>query len=108
MNNLIEAVKKYQQDEKLSDNQLTKLLRIDRSTWSYIKSGKRNPGIKFLRAIAREIPKLNSLVYVEISDNTKHSATEKPQNKRGGVFRDWVIGFPHWFRKKLSGMFRDN
>ena len=44
MNNLIAAIKQYQQDKNLSDNQFANLLGIDRSTWAYIKCGKRNPG----------------------------------------------------------------
>jgi len=62
MNNLIEAIKQRQRQANLNDTALASLLGVDRSTWSKIKSGKRNPGIKFLRAVDQR------LMHVEISD----------------------------------------
>ena len=53
---LIEAVKLHQQVKGLSDKAFARLIGIDNSTWSLIKSGKRNPGVKVLMAIASNIP----------------------------------------------------
>lgn len=93
MNNLIETIKKYQQDKNLSDNQFAKLLGIDRSTWAYIKSGKRNPGMKFLRAIAHELPQLSPSIYEEITDTTLSTdAPQTHQNSFSALLKTWWAG----------------
>ncbi len=100
MNNLVEAIKKYQANEKLTDGQLGKLLGVDRSTWSKIKSGERNPGMKFLRATAREIPKLQSLIYVEITDSGL--PTTIPDTHQDGKIRR----FRGWLREIIKGLIK--
>jgi len=62
MHALFDALKQYQRDEHLSDGKLAAILNIDRATLSYIKSGKRIPGAKVLKAISRELPNLQPLV----------------------------------------------
>jgi transcriptional regulator with XRE-family HTH domain len=59
MNTLIEKIKTAQRQKNLTDGGLSRVLCIDRSTWSYIKSGKRNPGAKFLCAVAQQLPELH-------------------------------------------------
>lgn len=105
MNNLIEAIKQKQKQAELSDMALTKLLGIDRSTWSYIRSGRRNPGMKFLVAVASKFPDLKTLVDVEIYDKgiptTPH---QKPQDKRHGIFKQ-LCDVPHQGFLKLFSKF---
>jgi len=92
MNNLIEAIKQYQANENLSDTQLGKLLGIDRSTWAYIKSGRRNPGVKFLRAVAHEIPQLASVIHVEIFDSDLSTTpSQTAQDSKLGRFKAWLM-----------------
>jgi len=89
MNNLVEAIKQKQGQAELTDGALSKLLGIDRSTWSYIKSGKRNPGMKFLSSVASIFPELKPLVDAEIYDSSTPITTnahQPHQDKRGGVF----------------------
>jgi len=94
MKNLVETIKQYQQDENLSDGQFTKLLGVDRSTWAYIKSGKRKPGLKFLKAIG-QIPELAPLIHVEICNIT--DAHQTHQNKILGARRKILKYNPHVF-----------
>jgi len=87
MNKVIEAIKEYQEQNRISDGGLIKLLQIDRSTWSLLKRGKRSPGVKFLKAVAREIPQLRSIITVEIFNNDSiHNTPETSQNKQGEKF----------------------
>lgn len=58
MKDLIERIEKYQEDKGISDIRLTTILGVHPTTWYYIKAGKRNPGMKFLRAVERELPEL--------------------------------------------------
>lgn len=62
MRPLFTALEDYQQENEMSDSQLSKLLGISHSTISRIKHGSREPGPKFLRAISREIPSLKPYV----------------------------------------------
>ena len=98
VNNLVEAIKQHQRDRSLSDNQLAKLLGIDRSTWAYIKCGKRNPGMKFLRAIGREIPTLEPLIYVEITDTVTPSRPHRTQDKILATLRAFRHKLFLWLR----------
>jgi len=67
--NLIEAIKKEQAGRKLNDTQLARLLEIDLSTWSRIKSGERPPGGKFLKAVMTHLPELALVVIDYMRDN---------------------------------------
>lgn len=66
MNDLVKSIKVYQEINGVNDSQLSELLGLDPSTWSKIKSGERQPGLKFLRGLAR-IPELEVLVYTNLS-----------------------------------------
>ena len=72
VNNFIEAIKQKQRQNELTDTALASLLGIDRSTWSKIKSGTRNPGVKFIRAVNEK------LMPVGIGDII--TPYQKPQN----------------------------
>lgn len=67
MNALIEALIKVRDQYNFSDSQLSRELRIDKSTWSCIKNGKRKLGLKFLRSVIRTFPELSILCYAYIS-----------------------------------------
>lgn len=82
MNKLIEATKVKQKASGLSDKRFASSLGIDRSTWSYLKSGKRNPGMKFLAAIAQNFPDLKPLIDVEIYDMGTSSNALQPSPNR--------------------------
>ena len=58
-NNLIEDIKRLQKLKGLSDTQLARQIGVDLSTWSKIKSGKANPGGRFLRGIINAFPELH-------------------------------------------------
>ena len=81
MNNLIEAIKQKQRQDGLSDTALALLLGIDRSTWAKIKSGQRNPGMKFLKAVSKK------LMPVEISDTIATTPSQTAQDSRKGRFK---------------------
>lgn len=68
---LIEAIKLHQKVNGLSDKAFARLVGIDNSTWSRIKSGERNPGGKVLRAIASNIPELQLLVFQYMANSDK-------------------------------------
>lgn len=63
MHRLIVELGQYQRDRGLTHGQMARLLGIDKSTYSYINSGQREPGLKVLRAIAKQIPDLQLLVF---------------------------------------------
>jgi len=96
MNNLIEAIKHKQKESDLTDNGLASILGIDRSTWSYIKSGKRNPGLKFLSAVANTFPELRTLVDVVIYDNLLTAHTMTPQDKQQSGLRKLLRALHLW------------
>jgi len=87
MTNLIEAIKQRQSQANLSDTALASLLGVDRSTWSKIKSGKRNPGIKFLRAVDQR------LMHVEISDTLPiNNPLKQPSGAQGRGLKRFCVG----------------
>ena len=92
MNSLIEAVKQKQRQDEITDNALASLLGIDRSTWSKIKSGKRNPGMKFIRAVNER------LMPVEMSDIITTTLSQTSQNGKLARFRAWLKGFIPWIK----------
>ena len=101
MNNLIEAIKEKQRQNKLSDGALALILGIDRSTWAYIKSGKRKPGMKFLAAVANQFPALKYLVDVEFYD--KDTCTTHHRRHHSKILRAirYIKGYRclrYWFR----------
>ena len=73
--NLVESIKKEQERRGLNDAQLSELLELDPSTWSLVKSGKREPtGGKFLIAIMQKMPECSMAVIDYMRDG---SAEEK-------------------------------
>jgi transcriptional regulator with XRE-family HTH domain len=65
---LIKTVKTYQELNHLSDGDLAKLLEIDRSTWSYIRNLKKDPGAKFFEGIGK-VKELRMALYEYFSGN---------------------------------------
>jgi len=68
MKNLIEAIKHLQKTNHMSDGYLATILRLDRSTLSYVKSGEREIGVKFLSAVVNELPDLIPEVLLYLRD----------------------------------------
>ena len=98
MNNLIEAIKQRQRQANLNDTALASLLGMDRSTWAKIKSGKRNPGIKFLRAVDQR------LMHVEISDTLPAKTLPKPSPEpQGRALKRFCVGLMGKIRERLQG-----
>ncbi len=62
MNELIVEIKALQERRKLSDRQFAISIGIDPSTWSYIKNGDNQPGVKVLSSIIRVYPELNTVI----------------------------------------------
>jgi len=96
MNNLIEAIKQKQRQANLNDTAFALFLGMDRSTWAKIKSGKRNPGIKFLRAVDQR------LMHVEISDTlpTRIPFRQPPEPQGRGLKR-FCVGLLARIRERL-------
>lgn len=67
MDTLINALKQRQEERRINDGELAILLHVHRTTWCYIKSGKRTPGTKFLKAVARVFPELQVLIFAHIA-----------------------------------------
>jgi len=87
MNDLVESIKVYQTINGVNDSQFSKLLNIDPSTWAKIKSGERNPGLKFYRGLAK-IPELEFLVYTSFSNSV-----ERPPEPFSGSLGSKAINY---------------
>ena len=55
---LLDSIKDAQAKKGWTDGQFSKQLRMNQSQWSRIKSGQREMGLRFLRAVARVFPEL--------------------------------------------------
>jgi len=65
MNTLTELVKEMracQQGAQLNDDKFSKRLGIHPSLWTCIKNGRRRPGVKVLKGLAREFPSTHHLI----------------------------------------------
>lgn len=56
---LVNGIKACQERRGLSDSEFSRQLKIHPSLWSLIKRGKREPGVKVLKAIATKYPELH-------------------------------------------------
>ena len=83
MNKLIDTIDRYQEEHQLSDRQFADLIGFDPSTLSKLKSGSRNPGARFLKALAHV-----GIYDSELSPN----ASEKLQKRFLAVFYHRVKG----------------
>ena len=68
MNKLVEAVREKQARDKISDMKLSRMLGINQSTWSRIKSGGRKPGIKVVKALAKQFPEFAGVILNQLLD----------------------------------------
>lgn len=69
MNMLVVKIQQVQKESGLSDGAFADKVGIDRSTWSYIKSGKRRPGARVLSAIMKHFPQLTLDIMNYLSQN---------------------------------------
>ncbi len=67
---IVNTITEAQKKRGMSDGKFAELLRVSHATWSRIKNNGRNPGGKFLRAVARELPecRLDVLNYMSNGD----------------------------------------
>lgn len=63
MGKLIQELTKKQDEGKITDSAFARKLSISRQMWHYIRQGERQPGLKFLKAIIREYPEFQLLVF---------------------------------------------
>ena len=92
MNKLIETIEEYQKKYHLTDSRFSQLVSLDRSTLSRIKNGKRNPGVRVLRAIS-QIPELKDVSFIYLmGGNAPPKRHQRPpsQDLRGYLAK--VIG----------------
>lgn len=75
MNKIVKAVRAWQELHKMNDIALSEILDIDHSAWSLLRRGKRQPGLKFLKSVAKNMPALQAYILEYISLN---SYTEEP------------------------------
>jgi len=69
---LIAALTKTLKDEHLSINGLAQRLGFSGAHLSMILSGKRRPGLRFLRAVIDAFPEFGQIVAASISDTNAH------------------------------------
>lgn len=75
---IVKAVKAKQRKEGLDDTALAGRLGIDLSTWSRIKRGERQPGVKFLNGVMNRYPELSPLVSAYIANRNNHDKDIAP------------------------------
>lgn len=63
---LIAAVIALQAERGWTDAQLAACLRIERSSWRLLRVGRRQPGVRALRGIARTFPQLQPAVIAAV------------------------------------------
>jgi len=66
---LVKGMSACQAKQHLSDAKFSKQLGINPSLWSTIKRGKREPGVKVLKGIARAYPELHLAILQYLRDN---------------------------------------
>jgi transcriptional regulator with XRE-family HTH domain len=74
MRSLTETLESCQSERGLTDEQFAALIGVTRSAWSMVRSGRREPGVQFLRGVMRAFPRLTDdvLVYVRDSGGRVH------------------------------------
>lgn len=97
MNQLIEALSKYQQGAGLSTCQLANKLGINFTHLYRLKSGERTPGAKVIRAIVRHLPQLKGDALISLSNNHPPERHETHQNGKLRRFRGWLRGLVRKF-----------
>ena len=96
MNELVAVTKVYQEGLGLSDAQFASFLGINHSTWSLLQASKRQPGVKFIRAVARHCPELKPSV-----DDFIYG---KPKPRI--VYGTKVLESPQTHRERAEGLLR--
>ena len=73
---LVDTIEQYKQINRISDAEFIKKLGLNPSTWYLIKTGKREPGVKFLKALLNAYPDLLRDVVRFIADPPGESDAE--------------------------------
>jgi len=69
MESILKAIDQVEIIYRLSDSTFATRLGVDRSLISQFRSGKAEPGVKFLRAFAREFPEAQLSVFQYLAGN---------------------------------------
>lgn len=69
MTKVVEEVTKKQGE--MSDGLFAKELGLKRVSWFYLRTEKRNPGLKFYKAVMRAFPDLTPFVLMEMNQEEK-------------------------------------
>jgi predicted transcriptional regulator len=72
---IVERLKGKQKELGMSDVAFAAKLGISRQLWNFIKTGKREPGFKFLKAVMRELPELT----VDVMSAMKEPVSSKKE-----------------------------
>jgi hypothetical protein len=95
MSNILVAALAHRQSlESLSDGQLAKKLGIHRSTWGYIKSGKRDVGLDFVKKAVGAFPDLWPVVTSYLTQPETHDSSIQPHGRATEVREQRVIKRP--------------
>jgi len=73
IHNLITYIESYLTHRGISGGSFSRQLQVDPSTWSYIKSGTKRPGAKFLSAVVANYPDLRDAVFKYMTDEANHA-----------------------------------
>ena len=77
---IIKKIIEKQKELALSDASFSRELGISRPLWALLKSGKREPGMKFIKAVMRMFPELTVDVLQYLSKRQGNSGQEVGQN----------------------------
>ena len=86
MDELLEAIDRYQERNHLTDNQFSIQIGLVPSTISRIKSGQRQPGSRVLKAIA-QIPELKDVCFDYITGNGHSSRVRRGRGNGNPIGR---------------------
>ena len=70
---LINGITKCQKEKGLTDTAFAAIIGVNFSMVHCVKHGKRQPGMKVLRGIARNFPELHRLILNYLADSSKES-----------------------------------
>lgn len=70
MNNIVQSLVAMQTQNNITESAISKRLGISRVGWYFLKTGRREPSLKFLKSVMREFPELTTdvLIYLKSHD----------------------------------------
>ena len=79
---LVEVLIGKQRLERINNSAMAEKLGVALATWSRIRKGQRQPGVKFLNSVLRTYPDMGQVVREYIATRDDHKATVYPRKKR--------------------------